>query len=323
MVGYNNSAFKVTSVGAASLKQAGRDSRKGYHVGGLHFAGVALVADELALPGGGGHSAVGDAEGVEQLRVRERGDGGLDAVGGVPGGEDEVLSGLSVAGFEVRRRRFVLLVVQPLSVMSDERGKLGLCLGVVGERAERFDSQLHVGDWGRGNLLDIGGREPGGLHDAASAARLVLGGGGNPVADGVVKNVAELEIGNLLVPFFGSRARERAAQIRAGCEGLRRDELKAGLEGKGAIAAFLVGWAMVDEENGDGASACRQTDGSVTGGRHGADGYTQGEAAAVGHGKWVRLASGCGQSDGRGLLPRVPAVAAKRLGFLRMVRPGR
>ena len=177
--------------------------------------------------------------------------------------------------------------------------------------------------WGRGNLLNFGGRNPSGLHNAASAARFVLGGGGNAVADGVFKNVAELEIGDLLVPFFGSRSGEGAAQVRAGCEGLRGDELKAGLKGKGAIAAFLVGWAMVDEENGDGASAGRQTGGSVTGGRHGADGYAQGEAAAVGHGKWVRLASGCGQSDGRGLLPRVPAVAAKRLGFLRMVLPGR
>ena len=96
------------------------------------------MADKLALPGGGGHSAVGDTERVEQLRVREGVDAGLDAVGGVPGGEDEVLSGLSVAGFEVRRRRFVSLVVQPFSVMSDQRGKLGLCLGVVGQRAERF-----------------------------------------------------------------------------------------------------------------------------------------------------------------------------------------
>src|ERR1019366_3418059 len=167
----------------------------------------------------------------------------------------EVLSGLSVAGFEVRRRRFVLLVVQPLSVMSDQRGKLGLCLGVVGQRAERFASQLHVGDWGGGNLLDFGSRDPGCLHDAASTIRLVLGGGGYAVADGVFKNVAELEISNLLVPFFGSRAREGAAQVRARSEGLRGDELKAGLGGNGAIAAFLVGWAMVDEENGDGASA--------------------------------------------------------------------
>ena len=118
--------------------------------------------------------------------------------------------------------------------------------------------------------------------DVASAVRLVLSGGRNTVADGVFKNVAELKIGDLLVPFFGSRAREGAAQVGARCEGLRGDELKAGLECKGAVAAFLVGWAMVDEENGDRASAGRQTGGSVTGGRHGADGYAQGEAAAVG-----------------------------------------
>ena len=196
--------------------------------------------------------------------------------------------------------------------MSDQRGKFGLCLGVVGQRAERFDSQLHVGDWGGGNLLDFGGRNPGGLHDAASAARLVLGGGGDAVADGVFKNVTELEIGDLLVPILGSGARKRAAQIRARCEGLGGDELKAGLEGKGAIAAFLVGWAMVDEENGDGASAGGQTGGSVTGGGHGADGYAQGEAAAVGHGKLVRFAAGCGQSDGDGFFPRVAAVALQR-----------
>ena len=105
--------FAVQMRGVEDAPEIHQDVSKleGIPCGRQHFAGVALVADELALPGG----------------------------------EDEVLGGLSVTGFEVRRRHFVLLVVQPLSVMSDQRGKLGLCLSVVGQRAERFRRQGRPG----------------------------------------------------------------------------------------------------------------------------------------------------------------------------------
>jgi hypothetical protein len=168
----------------------------------LHLARVALVLLQFALPGGSGHRPVGDAERVENLRVRERVKASLDAVCRVPRRENQVLSGLGVARFEARCLNGRLLRVQPGSVMRHERRELGLRLGVAGHSAERLHVQFHVGDECRRNFLYFGGGNPSRLDDMTDAAGFTLGGGGDAVADGVLKHVAELQVSDLLIPFF-------------------------------------------------------------------------------------------------------------------------
>ena len=145
-----------------------------------------------------GHDAVGETEGLEDVRIRESRDAILDALGGGPRTLEQGFGDLPAFGCEVGKH--FCLVSDPGAVLDDERLKRLLGLGKVLQPGESFHPQSDARDLGRGDALDVGRGDPARADGATGAVIRHEGPRRDAVTDGELVDVAVLEIGHALIP---------------------------------------------------------------------------------------------------------------------------
>ena len=126
--------------------------------------------------------------------------------------------------------------------------------GTVGQLGEGLHAKLDVRDPGGGDALDLGRGNPAGAGGAAGPLGVDLGMRRDAVTDGILVDVAVLQVGDPLVPLLGGVA----LQVGPGNQRLGRVDDQPGLEDE-PLVAQLVGArdAVIDQEDRDGAGARR------------------------------------------------------------------
>ncbi len=146
-----------------------------------------------------GDGSVGHAEGVEGLFVSlQRGDSLLHSVGGELRAPQEFLGSAGV--FAVDARKFRPAALDPLAVGGYQRLERRLRFGATGQCPEPLHREIDAGRLEGLGLLDLGTRDPGRPHRAATTIFLLVPLGRYVVAGGVAGRIRVVQGRHLFVP---------------------------------------------------------------------------------------------------------------------------
>ena len=195
----------------------------------------------------GGDRAVGDAEGVERVRIlRKDADAPLHAVGGGTGVEHQLLGRLAVLPREAGERR--VLLVDPGTVAGHQRRQRTFGGTAIGELAERGHGKLDARHLLGSCHLYFGLGNPSGAEQTAGAV-YELPVRGNAVTRRVLGSVGVVEICHALVGIVA----RHPTRIGARHERNRAPYLQRRLEGEPLVAGGVgCGGPSVHQEQRHG-----------------------------------------------------------------------